>query len=186
MTDCHTDIDELIACLERFKSLADDVREAGEALIDVLRRGGKVMTAGNGGSAADALHLAEELVGRFKCDRRALAAMSLAADPTLLTCIGNDFGFEKIFSRQVEALGGAEDALVVFSTSGNSANLINALKTAQEKGLLTIALLGQGGGKMKGMANKHIIVPSETTARIQEVHTLILHSWLAMAEAQAW
>lgn len=182
----NADIDELIGCLQRFKSLADSVATAGEALIRVLRSGGKIISAGNGGSAADALHLAEELVGRFISNRRPLAGISLAADPTLLTCVGNDFGFAEIFSRQVEALGKPEDALVVFSTSGNSDNLVHALRAAKTKGMLTIALLGRDGGKIREISGYNIIVPSESSSRIQEVHTLILHSWLGMIEAESW
>jgi D-sedoheptulose 7-phosphate isomerase len=148
-----------------------------------LSSGKKLLTAGNGGSAADALHLAEELVGRFEKERPSLPAVCLNADPTLLTCIGNDYGFDRLFSRQVEGLGQPGDVLVVFTTSGNSRNLIAALDAARQKGLRTIALLGKSGGAAKGNADLEIIIPSQNTARIQEIHTFILHCWLSLIEA---
>ena len=174
---------DLVGTLERFRSLLPAVEAAGREIRTSLDAGHKVLTAGNGGSAADALHLAEELVGRFDKERRSLPAISLCGDPTLLTCIGNDFGFERLFSRQIEGLGQAGDVLVVFTTSGNSANLVNALETARRKGLCTIAVLGKSGGQAKGKADHEIIVPSQVTARIQEVHTFVLHSWLSLIEA---
>jgi D-sedoheptulose 7-phosphate isomerase len=176
-------IDGLLVTLERFRELAGQVDEIGLLLIDVFRRGGKVLTCGNGGSAADALHMAEELVGRYKNDRKSLPAISLAADPTLLTCIGNDFGYEQLFSRQIHGLAQEGDVLVAFSSSGNSANLLAALEAAKEKNVITVSVLGKDGGSMAGRADYQIIVPSQETARIQEVHTLILHSWLEQIEA---
>ncbi len=151
-------------------------------LVACLQEGNKVLTCGNGGSAADALHLAEELVGRYERDRRAWPAVSLAADPTALTCIGNDFGFEFVFSRQVEALGKPGDVLVVFSTSGNSPNLVRALEAARRLELRSISLLGKTGGRCQGLADLEIIVPSLNGARVQEVHTFILHCWLTRIE----
>jgi D-sedoheptulose 7-phosphate isomerase len=158
------------------------VEASGLEIKRSLSSGGKLLSIGNGGSAADALHLAEELVGRFDQERPSLPAIALCADPTLLTCIGNDYGFEKLFSRQVEGLGRPGDVLVVFTTSGNSPNLIAALKTARGKGIKTIALLGKSGGAARGIADHEIIVPSEIGARIQEVHTFILHCWLTLIE----
>jgi len=154
------------------------------AAIKTLRSGGKILTCGNGGSAADALHLAEELVGRYRNTRRALPAVCLNADPTLLTCIGNDFGFEEIFSRQVEGIAGKNDVLICFSTSGNSPNILRALDAAKKLGLTTITLLGKGGGKAKGRAEIELIVASDDTARIQEAHTLILHALLERIEQE--
>ena len=176
-------LDELIASLGAFRTLLPKVQEASQMLLDCLRQGNKILTCGNGGSAADALHLAEELVGRFERDRRAWPAISLAADPTALTCIGNDFGFEFVFSRQIEALGKPGDLLVVFSTSGNSLNLVRALEAARQSGLRSIALLGKTGGRCRGLANLEIIVPSSNGARVQEIHTFILHCWLSAIEA---
>jgi D-sedoheptulose 7-phosphate isomerase len=181
LTDQLTD---LIATLERFRALLPSVEAAGADIHAALKAGRKLLTAGNGGSAADALHLAEELVGRFDKERPSLPAICLCADPTLLTCIGNDYGFDRLFSRQIEGLGQPGDVLVVFTTSGNSANLVNALETARRKGLRTIAVLGKTGGKTKGLADHEIIVPSQVTARIQEVHTFVLHSWLSLIEAE--
>jgi len=123
------------------------------------------------------------LVGRFDRERPSLPAIALCADPTLLTCIGNDYGFERLFSRQIEGLGRPGDVLVAFTTSGNSPNLVAALKAARAKRLKTIALMGKSGGSAKGLADFEIIVPSEIGARIQEVHTFILHCWLSIIEA---
>lgn len=176
-------LDDLIAVLQGFQELLPTVAKAGGCIEDALESGGNLLTCGNGGSAADALHLAEELVGRFDKERPAMASICLCADPTLLTCIGNDYGFDRLFSRQIEGLGRPGDVLVVFSTSGNSKNLVLALEAAKQKGLKSIALLGKDGGKCKGMADHEIIVPSNVTARIQEVHTFVLHCWLSMIEA---
>jgi D-sedoheptulose 7-phosphate isomerase len=177
---------DLQATLARLEDCIPAIVHSGETLVSVLRAGGKILTAGNGGSAADALHLAEELVGRFDRTRRSLPAVSLVADPTLLTCIGNDFGFDSVFSRQVEGLGRSGDALVVFSTSGQSSNLIRAVERANGLGLTTIGVLGKDGGRLRGLAAEEIVVPSDVTARIQEVHTLILHLWLSMIETVNW
>ena len=176
-------LDDLIVTAERSKTLAPEIAAAGDELVRALSAGRKVLTAGNGGSAADALHLAEELMGRFIQDRRSLPAVCLCADPTLLTCIGNDYGFDRLFSRQIEGLGGQGDVLVVFSSSGNSANLVEALKSARHRGLKSIALLGKSGGRCRGLADHEVIVPSDTTARVQEIQTLVLHCWLTAVEA---
>ena len=155
----------------------------GNELMHALKHGGKVLTAGNGGSAAEALHMAEELVGRFQANRPALAAVALVADSTALTCIGNDFGFDAIFSRQVEALGRPGDVLVLFSTSGQAANLSHALAAAQAKGLKTVCLLGRDGGKLAGRATHELIVRHQDTARIQEAHQVLLHVLLEIIES---
>jgi D-sedoheptulose 7-phosphate isomerase len=176
-------LDELAATLGAFRSLLPAVGEAARMLGACLQQGNKILTCGNGGSAADALHLAEELVGRYDRDRRAWPAVCLAADPTALTCIGNDFGFECVFSRQIEALGKPGDVLVLFSTSGNSPNLGRALEAARRAGLRSIAVLGKTGGRCRGQADLEIIVPSLNGARVQEVHTFILHCWLDHIEA---
>ena len=174
--------DDLILVLNSLKSLEANISAAGSQITECLRRGNKVLTAGNGGSASDALHLAEELMGKFEQDRAPLAAISLNSDPTLLTCIGNDYGFSSIFSRQVRGLGKPGDVLIVFTTSGNSVNINQALKECKLVGVISIALLGKAGGISKGLADFSIIVPSTTTARIQEAHTLILHSWISQIE----
>ena len=168
-----------------------DARTGLEALdrcaalvADALQAGRKVLTAGNGGSAADALHLAEELVGRYRENRRALPAIALAADGTALTCIGNDFGFDQVFARQVEALGAPGDVLILFTSSGNSANLLAALEMAKLRGLHTVALTGRGGGKLKGRAEAEWIVPSEVGGRVQELHGWAIHVILEVVEAR--
>lgn len=180
----ETQLDDLIGTLRRCHALLPAIRTAGAEIRAAIQRGNKILTAGNGGSAADALHLAEELVGRFDKERESYPAVALCADPTLLTCIANDYGFEKVFSRQVEGLGRPGDLLVVFTTSGKSPNLVAALRTAHARGIKSIAVLGKDGGAARGLADHEIIVPSNVTARIQEVHTFILHSWLALIEAE--
>ncbi|WP_419788555.1 D-sedoheptulose-7-phosphate isomerase [Mucilaginibacter sp. SP1R1] len=156
------------------------------AIQNSILNGGKLLTCGNGGSAADALHLSEELVGRYQAERRSLPAICLNADVTAITCIGNDYGFEQIFSRQVHGLGKPNDILVGFSTSGNSANVLAAFEQARRQGIVTIYLGGKKGGAMKGTCDHEIIVPSNTTARIQEVHTFILHQWLELLDTADW
>ena len=160
----------------------DQLAAICDAVIESLRNGGKVLTAGNGGSAAEALHLTEELLGRFKTNRMPLASMALAADCTTLTCIANDFGFESIFSRQVEALGKPGDVLILFSTSGNSKNLIAAMEAARAKGVKTICLLGRDGGAMANRSDHEIIVETTATERIQEAHQVLMHLILDAVE----
>lgn len=183
MINLTQQLEDLQGTLTRFAALLPAVEAAGREIKEALGKGGKLLSAGNGGSAADALHVAEELVGRFDKERPSLPAICLSADPTLLTCIGNDYGFDRLFSRQVEGLGRPGDVLAVFTTSGNSTNLVLALEAARARGLKTIAVLGKTGGRAKGLADHEIIVPSNNTARIQEVHTFILHSWLSIIEA---
>ena len=174
---------DLIATLQRSQTLVPSIEATGAEIRRTIQSGHKLLTAGNGGSAADAMHLAEELVGRFSKERPSYPAIALCADATLLTCIANDYGFEHLFSRQVEGLGQAGDLLVVFSTSGKSPNLIAALHSARARQIKSIAVLGKDGGATKGLADYELIVPSNSTARIQEVHTFILHSWLTLFEA---
>lgn len=154
-----------IAALE---SMAGMIRES-------LEGGGKVMTAGNGGSAAEALHMSEELVGRFRSDRPSLAGVCLCADCTALTCIGNDYGYDDIFSRQIEGIGRAGDVLVVFSTSGNAMNLKKAVDAARNRGCKVVALLGKTGGRLAGLADVEIIVEGAATEKVQEAHQVVLH-----------
>ncbi|MCU0779694.1 MAG: SIS domain-containing protein [Akkermansiaceae bacterium] len=184
--DFHASIAELRGVLEACAALSPAVENAGAAITASLLRGGKLLTCGNGGSAADALHLAEELVGRYSRERRALPALCLNADPTAITCICNDYGYEQVFARGVEALGKAGDVLVGFTTSGNSANVLAAFHAAAARGITTVLLAGRDGGKARGLCHHEIIVPSANTARIQEVHTLILHQWLEAIDATDW
>jgi D-sedoheptulose 7-phosphate isomerase len=170
---------ELFATL---KSLEIVVTAAAELATATLRDGRKLMFCGNGGSAADSQHLAAELTGRFIKDRKPLAALALTTDSSALTCIGNDYSFGHVFDRQVRGLGNAGDCLVGISTSGNSDNVIRAVLSAREMGIRTIGLLGRDGGKLSSMCEVSIIVPSTSTARIQEAHILIGHTLCGMIE----
>jgi D-sedoheptulose 7-phosphate isomerase len=186
MPSFQQSLDELAALTTACAPLAPAVEAAGQAILAALIRGDKLLTCGNGGSAADALHLAEELVGRYSRDRRALAGLCLNADPTAITCICNDYGYEHVFSRAVEALGKPGDVLVGFTTSGNSANVIKAFEAAEKSGITTVLLAGKDGGKARGTCDHEIVVPSHNTARIQEIHTLVLHQWLEIIDAHDW
>lgn len=166
----HLDLINLLAF-----SQSEDILKAASALASSLRCGGTVFFCGNGGSAADSQHLAAELVGRFKNDRRPLRSIALTTDTSVLTCIGNDYSFEDIFSRQLEALANKCDILVAFSTSGMSENVIRVLKVAKKLGVKTITLLGKDGGQARMFADQAIVIPSDSTARIQESHILIGH-----------
>lgn len=142
---------------------------------EVLASGNTIFFIGNGGSAADCQHLAAELVGRFKNERRGLPAVALTTDTSIITAIGNDYGFEEIYARQVDTLVGKHDLLVGISTSGNSPNVVKAIKLAKEKGAITVGMTGQSGGKLSNLCTVCIKVPSNVTARIQEAHILIGH-----------
>jgi len=144
-------------------------------LADAHKKGYKAIVCGNGGSACDALHYAQELTGRFRKDRKALPAISLT-DPTHITCVGNDYGFDCIFSRGVQAYGVAGDYLIAISTSGNSPNVVKAVTTAKEMGILTIGLLGKDGGRLKDLTDHAFIIDAPTSDRIQEVHIIIIHT----------
>jgi D-sedoheptulose 7-phosphate isomerase len=157
------------------ETLSGEILEAAQTIRDRLASGGKLLLMGNGGSAADSQHIAAELVGRFKKERAAIPAIALTVDSSSLTALGNDYGFEAIFSRQIEALATAKDAVIGISTSGNSQNVIRALNLARNMGAATIGLMGQGGGNMRDCVDICIVVPSDDTARIQEVHITIGH-----------
>jgi D-sedoheptulose 7-phosphate isomerase len=154
---------------------AEEISAIGDLMVTILKQGGTIYWCGNGGSAADSQHLAAELVGRFKDDRRALRSAALSTDSSVLTCVANDYSFDAIFARQIEALGRAGDLLVGISTSGNSENVLRALQAAKALGLQTVGLLGKDGGKAKALVDHAIVIPSNTTARIQEAHILIGH-----------
>jgi len=165
-----------IAVKERFfAERAESVLAAGRALSACLKAGGKILVFGNGGSAADAQHLAGELVGRYLVDRRALPALALVTDPSILTAVGNDLGYEAVFRRQVEAHGRPGDVAIGISTSGRSKNVLSALEWARSHGLVTMGLTGNGGGAVAGLVDHLIDVPSAETPRIQEVHGLVVH-----------
>ena len=152
-----------------------------QLITDCYAKGGKAISCGNGGSHCDAMHFAEELTGQFSKPRRPLGAIALG-DASHVTCTANDYGFEYIFSRQVEALGRPEDLLVALSTSGNSKNVINAVKKAKELGLRTVGLLGKTGGELKDLVDVAIVVPAETSDRIQEMHIKIIHTVIETLE----
>lgn len=164
------------------EELFNKIIRVGEVLTDLYKKGNKLLIAGNGGSAADAQHIAGELVSKFYFDRPALPAIALTTDTSIITAIGNDYGYEKLFSRQIEANGIKGDAFLGISTSGNSKNIIEGLKTAKEKGLITIGLTGESGGKMKNLCDYCICVPSNETPRIQEAHILIGHILCSVIE----
>ncbi len=161
-----------------------EIQEAGLELGRAIRAGGKILFCGNGGSAADSQHLAAELVGHLRRERRALAAIALTTDTSILTAVGNDYAFKDIFARQVQALGLPGDVLIGISTSGNSENVLVAAQTAQKQGLITIGLLGNGGGKIAPLVDHQVVVPSKDTQRIQECHILIGHIWMEMIEQE--
>lgn len=186
MISLHKDYAELQSVVLAFASQLDAVKQTGELMVQRLRSGKTIFACGNGGSATDSMHLCEELVGRYRGNRCPLPAVSLNTDSSVLTCIGNDYGFEAIFARQIEALGREGDVLVGFSTSGHSINVLKAFESAKDRGVSTILLTGKDGGKIKDIADHTIIVPSDNTARIQELHTFILHAWLEMVEGESW
>ncbi len=156
----------------------------GSAIAGALARDGRVYTLGNGGSAAEALHLAEELIGKYKSPRAPLAGVCLNADPTALTCIANDYGYDEVFARQVEGLAREGDVVVVFSTSGKSANILRALDAARERGATTIGLLGKGGGPALPLCDHALVVQADETEHIQEAHQVVLHLILEIVEAR--
>ena len=164
-----------VAAVKSLETHIDAIAAAVELIRGCLEGGGKVMTAGNGGSAAEALHMSEELVGRFRSDRPSLAGICLCADTTALTCIGNDYGYDAIFSRQIEGLGKSGDVLVVFSTSGNAPNLMNAVKQARARKCRVVSLLGRDGGPLAGLSDVEVIVAGDATERIQEAHQVVVH-----------
>ncbi|MEP2668063.1 MAG: D-sedoheptulose 7-phosphate isomerase [Cyclobacteriaceae bacterium] len=158
------------------------IEAAASKMVAAIQSGNKIISCGNGGSHCDAMHFAEELSGRFRGDRKALPALSIS-DASHITCVGNDYGFEFIFSRYVEALGNKGDVLLAISTSGNSANVINAAKAAREKGMVVVALSGKNGGKLAALADVNIIVPHDGFAdRIQEVHIKVIHILILLIE----
>jgi D-sedoheptulose 7-phosphate isomerase len=176
-------LSELSELLPRVAALDAQLQRLGQAMLDCWKKRGKVLIAGNGGSAADAMHLAEELSVRFQKNRKALAAMALC-DPTVITCAANDFGYESVFSRQVEAFGNPGDIFIAITTSGNSANVLRAANMAKSLGLITACFIGKDGGKIKGLCDIELLVPSPVTARVQEAHKLLFHVLCEWIESQ--
>ena len=158
------------------ETMSNDLEIASKLVVETLKSGNKILLFGNGGSAADAQHIAAELTGRYKTERRGLAGIALTTDTSALTAIGNDYGYDRIFDRQVEALANKGDLLLGISTSGNSQNVINALKLGQELGCKTLGFSGRDGGKMNKVCDINLIVPSDNTPRIQEMHILFGHT----------
>ncbi len=178
-------LQEHASCFERVKSLAAVIEAAAAELSAVVRGGHKILVCGNGGSAADAQHFAAELIGRFELERKSLPAVALTTDTSILTALGNDYGFDSIFARQVQGLGRRGDALIAISTSGNSDNVVTAVQSAKAAGIGTIGLLGRDGGRLQTMVDRAVTIPEARTARIQEAHLFILHFWAMIIEQQA-
>ena len=162
------------------------VSGAGEKLASVIQNGNTVLLAGNGGSAADAQHFAGEIVGRFLKERDAIPAMSLCVDPSVMTCIANDYGYDEVFARQIQGLGKAGDAFIGISTSGNSENIIRGIAEARKKNMFVIGLLGKDGGRIKDLCDIALVVPSMHTPRIQEIHTFTVHLLCEMIERKVF
>lgn len=169
---------------ETLELSGERIAAAGELLVDVFRSGGKLLAFGNGGSAADAQHLASELAGRFDRERPGLPALALTANTSDLTAIGNDYGFDRIFARLVEAHGRAGDVAVALSTSGNSPNVIAGARAARERGLRVLGLVGKGGGQLGAHCDLLIEVPSQVTARVQECHIAAIHVLCELVESE--
>ena len=183
-------MNKILREIEHHKAVVDEVytllprqiQQAGELVVETLENGGKILLCGNGGSAADAQHIAAELTGRYKRERRGLPAIALTTDTSALTAIGNDYGYDRIFARQVEALATERDLLIGISTSGNSANVLNALDFANDCGCVTVGFSGRNGGAMNERCDLNIVVPSDDTPRIQEMHIMIGHILCGMVD----
>lgn len=167
--------EHILTTEETVFNVSNEIKIATNLCITALKNNGKILLFGNGGSAADAQHIASELVGRFKKERRGLAAIALTTDSSALTCIGNDYGYEKVFERQVEALANKDDVVIGISTGGTSKNVVQALEAAREIGCSIVGLSGKNGGAFNITCHVNIVIPSKETARIQEMHILIGH-----------
>lgn len=174
---------ELLDWIRKTPESHDNIRQMAELVVSCLQSGGRILTCGNGGSMCDAMHFAEELSGRYRKDRPAMAAMAIS-DPSHLTCVANDFGFDQVFARGVEAWGRAGDVLIGFSTSGNSPNVIAAANKAREKQMKVVGLLGRDGGKLRPLCDLSIVVPAQTSDRIQEIHIKIVHIVIELVERE--
>ena len=175
-TTIEKEIAEHLKVAETMLSLTNKVEIAAQLCIDTLQEGGKLLIFGNGGSAADAQHIAAELVGRYKVNRKGLSALALTTDSSALTAIGNDFGYKSLFVRQVEALANKGDVLIGISTSGKSINVINALKLGSQLQCKTIGFSGNDGGQMNKICDVNLVIPSKDTPRIQEMHIVLGHT----------
>ncbi|HEY1848636.1 MAG TPA: SIS domain-containing protein [Opitutaceae bacterium] len=173
---------EAVRTLQALSTVRSAVDEAGKLIVGTLKSGGRLLICGNGGSAAEASHFATELVGRFEGKRKSLPAISLSADGSLVTCIGNDYGFDHVFSRQLAGLALKGDLLVVLTSSGNSANVVAVLEEAARSGIKSLALLGRGGGKAKGLATCEVVIPGDRGAQAQESQLFLIHHFCELIE----
>jgi D-sedoheptulose 7-phosphate isomerase len=178
----ETSLGEAIRALEALPGIRPAIDSAAALIVGTLRAGGKLLVCGNGGSAAEAAHFATELVGRFDRARRSFPAIALSADGSLVTCIGNDFGFDRVFARQIEGLARPGDLVVVITSSGNSANIVAALAEAARLGLKSVALLGRGGGQAKGLATCELLIPGDRGVAAQESHLFLIHYFCQVIE----
>lgn len=173
---------QLLDTVRNDAAFMDAVEAAGIAMCQAIAQGGKIISCGNGGSMSDAMHFAEELSGRYRDERPGLPAIS-CSDPSHITCVGNDYGFDQVFARFVQALGQSGDCLLAISTSGNSANVLEAAKAAKAKGMTVIGLTGRGGGALKALCDAAVDVPWDGYAdRVQEVHIKVIHAWIDLIE----
>lgn len=177
-------LEEHLVVTRAMQSLETSIVDAGRMCADALQLGKRIYLCGNGGSAADAQHIAAELIGRFVGERRALPAIALTTDSSALTAIGNDYGYEQVFSRQIEGLAEEGDVLIAISTSGNSSNILRAVSAAHDRGARVIGLSGKSGGELNNTVDLSLVVPSDVTARIQEMHIVIGHLLCALVERQ--
>ena len=175
-------LEETTRTLKALADIRPAIDQASKLILETLKSGGKLLVAGNGGSAAEAAHFATELTGRYAKNRKALPALALSADGSLLTCISNDYGFDQVFSRQIEGLAKPGDLVVVLTSSGNSANIIAALNTAKNQGIKSLAFLGRGGGKAKGLATCELIIPGQSGAAAQEAHLFLIHHFCELID----
>jgi D-sedoheptulose 7-phosphate isomerase len=176
-------LEDHLGLFPKLNGLMGDIVDAGRCMSKTIQSGNKILVCGNGGSAADAQHFAAEMVGRFRRERRPWGAIALTTDTSILTAVGNDYSFNEIFVRQVEALGAPGDLFLGISTSGRSENVLKAALSARMKGLKTVGLLGNDGGPISRSVDSAVIIPCNVTARIQEAHVFILHVWCEMMES---
>lgn len=184
MTGIAAHFTQALAILEQFNTPENfqKIENAGQLMVKSLAAGGKIISCGNGGSMCDAMHFAEELTGRYRDDRKAIPAISIS-DPSHMSCVGNDYGFEFVFSRYLEAVGQKGDVLLAISTSGNSKNVLRAIDVAKEKGMFVVGLTGKDGGKMNGLCDVEIRAPfAEYADRAQEIHIKVIHSLIDYIE----
>ncbi|NOS96626.1 MAG: D-sedoheptulose 7-phosphate isomerase [Methylotenera sp.] len=172
-----------MATFNKLEPLFPLISEVGIAMQNTIKNGGKILLMGNGGSAADSQHIAAEIVGRFKKERKGLPAIALTTDTSIITSVGNDYGYDYIFSRQIEALCRPEDLVIGLTTSGNSANVVSAIEAAKTIGATTVGLTGGTGGKLNALCDYNIVIPSNVTARIQEAHIFVGHSLCEILES---